>query len=38
MKIANKYNLRVIEDAAQAPGVYYKGKPVGTIGDIGDLA
>ena len=38
MKIANKYNLRVIEDAAQAPGVYYKGKPVGTIGDIGGFS
>ena len=38
MKIANKYNLKVIEDAAQAPGVYYKGKAVGTIGDIGGFS
>jgi len=38
MKIAYKYNLRVIEDAAQAPGVYYKGKAVGTIGDIGGFS
>lgn len=38
MKIANKHNLKVIEDAAQAPGVYYKGKPVGTIGDIGGFS
>ena len=38
MKIAKKYNLKVIEDAAQAPGVYYKNKPVGTIGDIGGFS
>lgn len=38
MKIATKHNLRVIEDAAQAPGVYYKGRPVGTIGDIGGFS
>jgi perosamine synthetase len=35
MTIANKYNLKVIEDCAQAPMALYKGKPVGTIGDIG---
>ncbi|MHB8904644.1 MAG: DegT/DnrJ/EryC1/StrS family aminotransferase [Melioribacteraceae bacterium] len=36
MKIANKNNLFVIEDAAQAIGTQYKnGKFVGTIGDIG---
>ena len=35
MSIANKYNLKVIEDCAQAPMALYKGKPVGTIGDIG---
>lgn len=33
--IASKYNLLVIEDAAQAYDAYYKGKPLGTIGDIG---
>lgn len=38
MAIARKHNLKVIEDAAQAPGVYYKGKPVGTIGDIGGFS
>lgn len=38
MKIAARHKLRVIEDAAQAPGVYYKGKPVGTIGDIGGFS
>ena len=35
MSIAHKYNLKVIEDCAQAPMATYKGKPVGTIGDIG---
>lgn len=36
IKIANKNNLFVVEDAAQAIGVQYKnGKFVGTIGDIG---
>lgn len=38
MKIANKYNLKVIEDAAQAPGVKYKNKPLGAIGDIGGFS
>ena len=36
MKIANKYNLKVVEDGAQAIGVEYKdGKKVGTFGDAG---
>jgi perosamine synthetase len=35
MLIANKYNLFVIEDCAQAPLGKYKGKYVGTIGHIG---
>jgi perosamine synthetase len=35
MAIARKYKLRVIEDAAQAPGALYKDKYVGTIADIG---
>jgi dTDP-4-amino-4,6-dideoxygalactose transaminase len=38
MEIALRHNLKVIEDAAQAPGVYYKGKPVGAIGDIGGFS
>jgi dTDP-4-amino-4,6-dideoxygalactose transaminase len=33
--IAKKHGLKVIEDAAQAPGVRYKGKYAGTLGDIG---
>jgi dTDP-4-amino-4,6-dideoxygalactose transaminase len=36
MKIAEKHNLKVIEDAAQAIGVEYKdGRQVGIIGDMG---
>ena len=35
MDIAKEYGLLVIEDAAQAIGTRYKGKPVGTIGDFG---
>lgn len=35
LKIAKKYNLKIIEDAAQAPGVKYKNKYVGTYGDVG---
>ncbi len=33
--IAAKHNLLVIEDAAQAFDAYYKGKPLGTCGDMG---
>lgn len=35
MEIAKKYNLLVIEDAAQAFDSFYKGKALGTIGDMG---
>ena len=35
MEIANKYNLYVIEDCAQAHGCLYNNKKVGSIGDIG---
>lgn len=35
MALANKYNLYVIEDAAQAMMSTYKGKALGTIGHIG---
>jgi len=35
MEIAKKYNLKVLEDAAQGFGVYFDGKHTGTIGDIG---
>lgn len=33
--IAEKYNLQVIEDAAQAVGASYDGKSVGSLGDLG---
>lgn len=33
-KVAHEHNLRVIEDACQAFGALYKGKPVGSLGDI----
>lgn len=35
IRIARKYNLYVIEDAAQAMMSEYKGKTLGTIGDFG---
>ncbi|HDN84289.1 MAG TPA: DegT/DnrJ/EryC1/StrS family aminotransferase [Candidatus Aerophobetes bacterium] len=35
MDIAKKYGLYVIEDAAEAHGALYKGKKVGSIGDVG---
>jgi len=33
IKLAKKYKLKVLEDAAQAHGALYKGKMVGTLGD-----
>lgn len=35
MDIANRHNLLVVEDAAQAIDSYYKGKPLGGIGHFG---
>jgi dTDP-4-amino-4,6-dideoxygalactose transaminase len=35
LEIASKYNIPVIEDAAEALGAKYKGKMLGTFGDIG---
>jgi dTDP-4-amino-4,6-dideoxygalactose transaminase len=35
MAVAKQYNLKVIEDAAQAIGTEYQGVRVGSIGDIG---
>lgn len=32
-QIANKFNIKVIEDCAQAHGALYKGRPVGSLGD-----
>lgn len=35
MKIAKEHGLHVIEDACQAHGTEYKGRKVGTLGDMG---
>jgi dTDP-4-amino-4,6-dideoxygalactose transaminase len=35
MALAREHDLKVIEDCAQAHGSSYKGRPVGSIGDIG---
>jgi dTDP-4-amino-4,6-dideoxygalactose transaminase len=35
MKLANKYNLSIIEDCAQSHGAQFKGKNSGTFGEIG---
>jgi dTDP-4-amino-4,6-dideoxygalactose transaminase len=35
MAIARKYGIKVIEDGAQTIGAEYKGRPCGSIGDIG---
>ena len=35
MDIANEFNLYVIEDCSQAHGAKYKGKSVGSIGNVG---
>ncbi|SHM59654.1 dTDP-4-amino-4,6-dideoxygalactose transaminase [Gracilibacillus kekensis] len=35
MEICNKYDVVVIEDAAESLGTYYKGKHTGTIGNYG---
>lgn len=34
IKLAKKYNLLIIEDAAHALGAEYKGRKIGTIGDF----
>lgn len=34
MDLARKHGLKVIEDCAQAHGATYKGRPVGSLGDV----
>lgn len=34
LDLAKKYNLKIVEDAAQAHGAIYKGKTIGSIGDM----
>jgi len=36
--IAHRHNLFIVEDAAQGVGAYYKGKPLGAIGDLGTFS
>lgn len=38
MALAEKYNLKVIEDAAQAIGAEYNGKKAGSIGHVGTFS
>lgn len=38
LQIAEKHNLKIIEDACQAVGVKYKDKFCGTIGDVGTFS
>ncbi|MFC4291161.1 lipopolysaccharide biosynthesis protein RfbH [Sphingorhabdus arenilitoris] len=38
MRVAEKYNLFVVEDCCDALGATYDGKGVGTFGDIGTLS
>jgi len=38
LEIAKRYNLKVIEDCAQALGAKYQGKKVGSLGDAGCLS
>lgn len=35
MEIARKHNIKVIEDVSHAQGALYKGRMVGSIGDVG---
>ena len=34
LDLARRHGLRVLEDAAQAHGTHYRGRPVGSIGDL----
>ena len=34
ISLAKKYDLKIIEDAAEAHGLYYKDKPCGSFGDV----
>ena len=35
MQLARRHRLKLVEDCAQAAGVQYRGKKVGTFGDVG---
>ncbi len=38
MGLAKRYDLKVVEDCAQAMGAEYKGRKVGSIGDLGCIS
>jgi perosamine synthetase len=38
MELSQKYSLKIVEDAAQGYGVFYKNKHTGTIGDVGIIS
>ena len=38
MEIARRHNVKVIEDVSHAHGALYKGRKVGTIGDVGAMS
>ncbi|HMN30578.1 MAG TPA: DegT/DnrJ/EryC1/StrS family aminotransferase, partial [Caldilineaceae bacterium] len=35
LELARRHKLKVVEDCAQSPGGHYRGRYVGTVGDIG---
>ncbi len=35
LEVARRHGLQVVEDCAQAPGAKYRGRYVGTLGDVG---
>ena len=37
-KVCNKFKIKIVEDASESLGSYYKNKPAGTIGDLGVLS
>lgn len=38
LDVAKKYNLKIIEDAAEQIGQFYKSKPCGSMGDVSTLS
>ena len=38
LEIATRYHLKLVEDAAQGYGVFYKGRHTGTMGDAGMIS
>ena len=38
IKISKKFNIKIVEDAAEALGSYYNNKHLGTFGDVGVLS